>query len=163
MSLVVTRWDAPPKRELPITVILPPVSLIKYRARSEPGFVHVSRRSRRELRDSVRPYRSSTGSHGALFRLMVNSDASPIATDPPRRPGASSRLACCEFSFGSTSGSGDPTGRTTKGVAADRPPRSGGFTTLTRLVAGAAVSAAERNAINCVSLTNDVDLFCPFH
>src|SRR5262245_8182403 len=94
---------------------------------------------------------------------MVSNAASPTATEPARRPGASSKLACCELSFGSTSGSGEPAGATTKETAADCPPSACGLTTVTRSLPGDAVSAVERNATNCVLLMNVVVLFCPFH
>src|SRR5262245_1772938 len=94
---------------------------------------------------------------------MVINAASPAATDPPQLPVAPSKVACSEVSLGSTSGSGDPAGRTSKATVADGPPSAGGLTTLTRLVAGDAVSAAVRNATNCCLLMNEVGLSCPFH
>src|SRR5215470_7729355 len=154
MSDVVTRCDGPPKRELPITLILPPTSLIRYRARFELEFVPDSKRSSRELCVSVSAKRSSTSSLDPLLRFTVINAASPGATDPLQLPGASSKVACSEVSLGSTSGSGDPAGRTTKDTSPDCPPSAAGLTTVTRLVAGDAVSAAVRNTTNCLSLMN---------
>src|SRR5262249_33223840 len=107
--------------------------------------------------------RSSIWSLDPLLRFMVIAAASPTATEPLQLPEACSKVACSEVSLGSTSGSGDPAGRTTKDTAPDRPPRAAGLTTVTRLVAGDAVSAAVRNATNCLSLMNEVGLSCPFH